>query len=561
MKQQPPLPENAASGSGSGATSSDGSEFVKIQEEEQQQQKLNKNNEELLNDDDDEEEEEDEEETPLSLKTNALIDLFDSMQEFFDEALPVVSNKNKKDDDDDEKNKNIMISMNQQQEEFPPLFSITYIDKNIYEAKDYIPFVCDIVDLYVQKIDLFRQFVVEAAVGNNNDNSADIYFGKNGTCYFELTGCDLGPENAIPVSQKLIPALARGCKPNGPHLTLRLDNNRLLKNGFDALSTAILSSNNQIKTVLKDLSVRENSIRDDSMPQLCKVLHACPFLEDLTIGTSHIFPSGIDVLVKQGIETSPYVYKTLKTLNIEFNTLGNEGMISLAKALSKCYALEKLNVSDNSISDAGATAIAEYLLPAHCCGPLRWIDMSVNQIGEVGAKSIADALSSSSSSSRIEHLDIGCNPIGPEGGEALCEASKVAKRLITLDLTTTDLTEKAGRLLVEGMQLRSNVFKEAFIFECNNLSFEVRKKIAETMNSRRRLVVPQDDEQEFASGSNLKKFGEARKTEVDTKRKELATMMMNKTQNSNDEAINWPLIGCVLGVSGIAIWYLLKPKN
>ena len=176
--KQPALPHNAASGSGS----SEESDFVKVKQQHQQGHRGQHDNN---NQDDEElfelEEEEEEEETPLSLKTHALLDIIESTTDFFDEALPQL------DVDRIAKEQ----SQQKEGESFPPLLSITYIDKNIYEAKDYIPFLCDLVELFVEKFELYREFAKNISKENNDtDDHHDIYFGSNGTCFVEITGCD-----------------------------------------------------------------------------------------------------------------------------------------------------------------------------------------------------------------------------------------------------------------------------------------------------------------------------------------------------------------------------------
>ena len=333
------------------------------------------------------------------------------------------SNKSNGDDDDNEMS----------------LLSLTYIHMDAYPAKEWLPVVRDAARAFP----VGRKF-------------------HNGGTALEIVGCDLGPEGAATIASEILPLIGPRCD-EGSHLSVNLENNRLQPAGFTALAAALIA---HCRGSLCILNVRENALRDESMPAVAALLAACPNLRELCLGSSHVFPTGMPALAK-GLSASPFARRTLRVLSLEFNTLTDAGAIVVCGALRGCHALEDVNLSDNSIGDAGAAAIACDLLAPDCCGPLRKLDVSVNQIQTRGALLIARAVGDLGSP--IEWLDVGCNPIGADGGLALAAAAARAPRLAVLDLTTTNLVEAAGELLVRAMEQRPHL-KSVRTYECRELS-------------------------------------------------------------------------------------------
>ena len=85
-------------------------------------------------------------------------------------------------------------------------------------------------------------------------------------------------------------------------------------------------------------------------------------------------------------------WPSLVNLNLCFGGISDEGLISLAAELGACRRLERLVLVKNSISDAGAVALAD-ALQRH--GPflrLEVLDLGSNRISARGAEALACAL-------------------------------------------------------------------------------------------------------------------------------------------------------------------------
>ena len=102
------------------------------------------------------------------------------------------------------------------------------------------------------------------------------------------------------------------------------------------------------------------------------------------------------------------------------NSISDAGAVALAQALYHNSTLERLNLSNNSISDAGAVALAQVL---HHSSTLRQLYLTNNSVSDGGAVALAQALHHNST---LKVLDLsGNNGIGEEGTCKLVQALSV----------------------------------------------------------------------------------------------------------------------------------------
>jgi hypothetical protein len=90
--------------------------------------------------------------------------------------------------------------------------------------------------------------------------------------------------------------------------------------------------------------------------------------------------------------------------------------------------LQKLDLSDISIDDEGAQAIAASL---KCLSHLRTLDLSYSTIGDQGAHAIAASLLELS---ELQTLDLSYNTIGDQGAQAIAGSLKHVSQLQILSL-------------------------------------------------------------------------------------------------------------------------------
>jgi Ran GTPase-activating protein 1 len=164
----------------------------------------------------------------------------------------------------------------------------------------------------------------------------------------KLNNVGLGTEGVKLVSQSLRAGAAVGAL---ALRTLELGRNRFESQGAAYLSVAI----NSLSGSLKELRIYENSIRPDALPGLMKSLQSCHKLESLDLQDNTLLEQGSNSLA-----VSLGSWPDLRLLNVGDCLMGAEGVICLLQALQDGVPLlANLNISFN-----GMDPDASKLLPA-----------------------------------------------------------------------------------------------------------------------------------------------------------------------------------------------------
>jgi Ran GTPase-activating protein (RanGAP) involved in mRNA processing and transport len=132
---------------------------------------------------------------------------------------------------------------------------------------------------------------------------------------------------------------------------------------------------------------------------------------------------------------------TLQILDLSLNQLEDEGVVHFCKALETGGCLEQLNLSNNCISNRGASSMAQAI--QKCQIMLQVLDLSYNKIGAKAATSLGQALSANS---LLSTLQLDHNELGPLGGEGIAQGL-LSKSLTTLTLGNNSLGD-AGCLAI-----------------------------------------------------------------------------------------------------------------
>ncbi|KAI8595485.1 hypothetical protein EDD21DRAFT_420616 [Dissophora ornata] len=135
--------------------------------------------------------------------------------------------------------------------------------------------------------------------------------------------------------------------------------------------------------------------------------------------------SDFRVLVKSLRSNNP-----LTTLNLQNNSIGNEGALSLSEALKTNTTLTTLNLANNSIGQEGALSLSEALKTNTT---LTTLNLEYNGIGYEGALALLEVLKTNTT---LTTLYLQSKWIGKKGALALSEALKTDNPLTTLDLPT-----------------------------------------------------------------------------------------------------------------------------
>ena len=151
-------------------------------------------------------------------------------------------------------------------------------------------------------------------------------------------------------------------------------------------------------------------IQDNGVAVICDALVENDVIEDLDISQNSIGVEGARTL---GSFLKANNNRTLASLNLGFNRLGDEGVVALLDGLKSNESLRTLGIGDCNISDEGAIALASLLEHG---SHLKDLFLQGNGIGEAGLMAVANALKRNQS---LQYLAVFRNPgLGGEGIES-----------------------------------------------------------------------------------------------------------------------------------------------
>ena len=165
---------------------------------------------------------------------------------------------------------------------------------------------------------------------------------------------------------------------------------------------------------MKSLNLSNNNIGNEGVISLAKALKENSSITTLDLSYNKIGPEAATALAE-----AFKVNSTITMVNLRWNNMGDTGATALAEALKENSTIQSVNLFYNNFGATGATALAEALKLNQS---IRFLDLSYNKIGPEGATEIADALKVNST---ITNLSLNGNNIGPAGATALTEALKV----------------------------------------------------------------------------------------------------------------------------------------
>lgn len=139
----------------------------------------------------------------------------------------------------------------------------------------------------------------------------------------------------------------------------------------------------------------------------------------LVLSNNQFTPAGMSALAASG------AFPALEELALEWCELGDEGLIALAAG--EGFTLKTLHLQQNGIGDEGIRALAD----ASVMAGLATLSLDDNRIGDAGTLAVAERLSA------LEWLSLASNPVGDRGVAAL--AGLPVLRL--LDLQDTSVGE------------------------------------------------------------------------------------------------------------------------
>ena len=145
------------------------------------------------------------------------------------------------------------------------------------------------------------------------------------------------------------------------------------------------------------------------------------------------------------------VNKTLTHLNLSHNGFSDGGAKCISEAIKVNKTLTILDLSKNGISDAGATCIAEAIKVNKT---LTHLYLERNGISDAGATCIAEAIKVNKT---LTNLYLSYNGISAAGATCIAEAIKVNKTLTILYLSENGISDAGATCIAEAIKVNKTL--------------------------------------------------------------------------------------------------------
>ena len=200
---------------------------------------------------------------------------------------------------------------------------------------------------------------------------------------------------------------------------IRMCNVEISSCGLIEITEALLHCSSLQEKKLEKLLLHSIA-SDDEVPKLNQMFHDHPDMLhciDWETNLNNEFRmSHDDEKVRVFAIASHNLIEMEKTLDLHNNSISDAGATALAQSLHHNSTLKELCVHHNNISDTGATELAQAL---HHNSTLKKLDLSYNNISDAGATDLAQALHRNST---LEMLDLSHNNISDAGAKDLAQA-------------------------------------------------------------------------------------------------------------------------------------------
>ena len=148
-----------------------------------------------------------------------------------------------------------------------------------------------------------------------------------------------------------------------------------------------------------------------------------------------------------------FTHDSLTELNLSYySMIPNNALVDIIQGIMQVYTLQKLNISNNKISDDGAIAFSECLKTNTT---LIELDMSSNNITCKGASVIAEAIQVNTA---LQKLNISHNEISDDGAIAFIGCLETNTTLIELE-SGNNITCKVASVIAEAIQVNTALQK------------------------------------------------------------------------------------------------------
>ena len=250
---------------------------------------------------------------------------------------------------------------------------------------------------------------------------------------------------------------------------LYLNNLKRLNIADNALGHGIIELAKNLNSVpnLTELDLSNTNIGKDEASALARALKDVPELSDLSLGSNPLCRGVRDLVQhlysvpKLKEDLSPCLdgvqMTKLTELDLHDVQMGEKECSALAASLLYLNKLERLNIADNTLGH-GIIELAKNL---NSVPNLTELDLSNTSMGEDEASALARALKDVP---ELSYLSLGCNPLGSGVRDLVQHLSCVPKlKYMTLFLDGVQMTETLKELITTGNRRNIRVFTDYLV--------------------------------------------------------------------------------------------------
>ncbi|XP_022801130.1 protein NLRC3-like [Stylophora pistillata] len=247
-----------------------------------------------------------------------------------------------------------------------------------------------------------------------------------------------------------------------------------------------------VVALVNSLTNQVNKHEGDGTKVVLEAMNECKSEKDFPIHLAKCFGSGLNLTNldlsensignagASSIAEAIKVNKTLTNLNLPGNDISDAGATSIAEAIKVNKTLTKLNLSRNHITFAGATSFAEAIKVNKT---LTNLNLSGYQTTDAGATSIAEAIEVNNT---LTNLNSPGNEMSDAGATSIAEAIKVNKTLTNLNLSYFRITYAGATSIAEAIIVNKTLTN--LDLYCNDISDDGAASIAEAIKVNKTLT-------------------------------------------------------------------------
>ena len=251
---------------------------------------------------------------------------------------------------------------------------------------------------------------------------------------------------------------------------------------------------------------------------IAEAIQTSTAMQRLDLSNNSISDDGVATIIN-----SLKMNTSLQELNLKHNKITDRGIHLISEAIKMTRTLQKIYLCANEISDDGVAAISDSLKLNRS---LVELDIGDNNITDKGAKLIFEAIQVNTT---VQKLMLDHNKISNDGAAAISDCLKINNSLQELNLAYNNITEKGAKLIFEAIRIKTTMIQK-LVLEGNKISDDGVAAISDSLKINRSL------QELYLGHSNITNQGTRLIFEAIGVNTVIQILVLNDNKISDDEA-------------------------